>query len=54
MQSALSASEQLSYHPMPLQNSLLGRIVLTIAATEFIAICAHIFSSLQRWRQSQN
>jgi hypothetical protein len=54
MQSALPASEQLSYHPMPLQNSLLGRIILTIAVTEFIAICAPIFSCPQRWRPSQN
>jgi biotin transport system substrate-specific component len=42
MQSALSNSLPLSHRPLPLENSLLGRIVLTIAATEFVALCAHV------------
>ncbi len=42
MQSALSNSLPLSHRPMPLENSLFGRIVLTIAATEFVAVCAHV------------
>jgi biotin transport system substrate-specific component len=42
MQSTLSNSLPLSHRPLPLENSLLGRIVLTIAATEFVALCAHV------------
>jgi biotin transport system substrate-specific component len=42
MQSTLSSSLPLSHRPLPLENSLLGRIVLTIAATEFVALCAHV------------
>ena len=42
MQSALPNSLPLTHRPMPLENSLFGKIVLTIAATEFVAVCAHV------------
>ena len=42
MQSALQNSLPLSHRPLPLENSLFGKIVLTIAATEFVAVCAHV------------
>ena len=42
MQSALPHSLPLSHRPMPLENSLFGRMVLTIAATELVAVCAHV------------
>jgi biotin transport system substrate-specific component len=42
MQSALPNSLPLSHRPLPLENSLFGRIVLMIAATEFVALCAHV------------
>ena len=42
MQSALPNSLPFTHRPLPLENSLLGRIVLTIAATEFVALCAHV------------
>jgi biotin transport system substrate-specific component len=42
MQSALPNSLPLSHRPIPLENSLFGKIVLTIAATGFVAVCAHV------------
>ena len=42
MQSALPNTLSLTHRPLPLEKTLLGRIVLTIAATEFVALCAHV------------
>ena len=42
MQSALPNTLSLTHRPLPLENSLFGRVVLTIAATEFVALCAHV------------
>jgi biotin transport system substrate-specific component len=42
MQSALPNTLSLSHRTLPLENSLFGKIVLMIAATEFVALCAHV------------
>jgi biotin transport system substrate-specific component len=42
MQSALPNTLSPSHHILPLEKSLFGKIVLTIAATEFVALCAHV------------
>ena len=44
MQSALPNTLSLTHRPLPLANSLFGKIVLTIAATEFVALCAGLVS----------
>src|SRR5260370_19254063 len=42
MQSVLSTSVPLAHRPKSLSDSLAGKIALSVAATGFVAICAHI------------
>jgi biotin transport system substrate-specific component len=42
MQSVLPTSVTLAHRPKSLSNSLAGKIALSVAATGFVAICAHI------------
>ncbi len=42
MQSAVSSSSGLAHSSASLQKTLTGRIILAVAATGFVALCAHV------------